>query len=147
MSERTKSMRVGLAGTVVAAAFVSLPLAGCVGGPIGDGTGAAPSGGSGQSAGNGQGDGGAGGISVPPPGGSTDGGAGTGGTMAPGSPGGRASTSSCSGDGGVPPTMTPARGIPNLATPGAMVTAAVAPPAVSGGTLRVLSGGQIAVAA
>src|SRR3954469_1848151 len=140
MTERSKSMRVGLAGTVVAAAFVSLPLAGCVGDAIGEGMGAAASGNRGQSAGNG----GAGGISMPPPGDSTDGGAGTGGTMAPGTPGGRAGTSSCSGDGGVPPTMTPARGIPNLATPGAMVTAAVAPPAVSGGTLRVLSGGQIA---
>ncbi len=92
--------------------------------------------------------GGPGGIYMPPVGGSTDGGAGTGGTMSPGSPGGRAGTSSCSADGGVlPPTMTPGRGVPNLPSPGAMVTAAVAPPAVSGGTLRVLSGGQIAVAA
>ena len=74
-------MMVGFAGTVVAAAFVALPLAGCVGSRVVEPIGATGTGNTGSGVGSGVAGGGPGGIYMPPVGGSTDGGAGIGGTM------------------------------------------------------------------
>jgi mono/diheme cytochrome c family protein len=139
---------IGVIG--VAVVFGGTALAGCMGGRVVGPIGTADSTGSG---GSGPSVGGPGGTGiVEPPVGGNDGGVptGTAGTQAST---GRAGTGviSCSSggtavDGGVP-MPTPSRGPLYQPNAGALVTAASAPPAVSGGTLRVLSNGQTAVAA
>jgi hypothetical protein len=159
MNDRSRSGSGGIAGALVGALLIAVPLAGCVGGGriITTGTGAGGDGDPTGGAGTGPTPVGTGGTGIvePPVGGRTTEGTGGGGgipvTMGTGgttgSPGGR-SGASCSVATGPTPTMTTAtRGVPFPPTLGTMVTAAIAPPAVSGGTLRVLADGQTAVAA
>ena len=166
MRDRSHSVVVGILGSVAGVVFLSvaLPLGGCgasrVVQPIGDGTGAGGSpgqgtGGSGPgqsgTAGTGDEPGGTGGtgggnIVEPPPGG-TGGAVGRGGAAGTPPTSGRAGAIACTGSGGVAGSSAPTRGILFPPNPGAMITASVAPPAVSGGTLRVLADGQTAVAA
>ena len=69
------------------------------------------------------------------------------GTTAPGRGGAAGTMSSCASSGTAGTSMMSGRGIPMPPTTGALTTLSSPPPAVSGGTLRVLSDGVTAVAA
>ena len=134
---------------LLAAAFLTTSFTGCVPAsnePLPTGNGGAGNTPASGSAGTTTVSGSAGtGFVEPPP-------AGSGGTAGTGSAAAAARPApmgiSCSaGSTGTGGTATTGRGILFPPNPGAMVTLASAPPAVSGGTLRVLSDGQTAVAA
>jgi hypothetical protein len=137
---------VGLRAAGVVAS-VTIALAGCLGGrvvPSGTGAGNGPGPGAPGSAGS-PAVSGSGGTSFVEPAG-TGGVAGMPAPVGTGGLAGTASVPSCAAGGGAG-TMAPSRGRIFPPNPGVMTTLAVPPPAVSGGTLRVLADGQTAVAA